>query len=224
MGWVAWKMLTGDRAKYLGTIFGVAFGTLLIAQQASIFVGLLSRTANQIMDIREASIWVMDPEVQNSDEIKPLSESDVYRVRGVNGVSWAVRLYKGLARARVENGSFRQVMLLGLDDDTLVGAPNEMIVGSLADLRYPDAVIVDKAGYGYLWPGEPMEVGKLLEMNDRRAVVVGICKASAPFQTFPVMYSRYTQAMEFTARERNRMSFVLRRASREYRLPRCAAG
>ena len=54
MGWVAWKMLTGDRAKYLGTIFGVAFGTLLIAQQTSIFVGLMSRTASQIMDIREA--------------------------------------------------------------------------------------------------------------------------------------------------------------------------
>ena len=29
MNWVAWKMLTGDRAKYLGTVFGVAFGVLL---------------------------------------------------------------------------------------------------------------------------------------------------------------------------------------------------
>ena len=33
MNWVAWKMLTGDRAKYLGTVFGVAFGVLLISQQ-----------------------------------------------------------------------------------------------------------------------------------------------------------------------------------------------
>ena len=39
----------------------------------------------------------------------------------VPAVSWAVKLYKGLARARVEDGSFRQVMLMGLDDDTLWG-------------------------------------------------------------------------------------------------------
>ena len=96
MNWVAWRMLTGDRAKYLGTIFGVAFGTLLISQQTSLFVGLMARTASQISDIHEASIWVMRPEVQNSDEIKPLHENDVYRVRGVPGVSWAVRYFKGL--------------------------------------------------------------------------------------------------------------------------------
>ena len=209
MNWVAWRMLTGDRAKYLGTIFGVAFGTLLISQQTSIFVGLMSRTASQILDVREAPIWVMRQEVQNADEIKPLGDNDVYRVRGVKGVSWAVRFYKGLARARVADGSFRQVSLMGLDDDTLIGAPTEMLLGSLHDLRHPDAVIVDKAGYDYLWPGAPLELGRTLEMNDQRAVIVGICKASPPFQTFPIMFSRYTQAMEFVARERNRMSFVL---------------
>jgi putative ABC transport system permease protein len=209
MNWVAWRMLTGDRAKYLGTIFGVAFGTLLISQQTAIFVGLMSRTASQISDIREAAIWVMRPEVQNSDEIKPLGENDVFRVRGVPGVSWAVRFFKGLARARVADGSFRQVSLLGLDDDTLVGAPTEMLLGSLSELRHPDAVIVDKAGFEYLWPGQPLALGNTLEMNDQRAIIVGICKASAPFQTFPIMYCRYTQAMEFVARERNRMSFVL---------------
>ena len=32
MNWVAWKMLTGDRAKYLGTVFGVAFGGAALRQ------------------------------------------------------------------------------------------------------------------------------------------------------------------------------------------------
>ena len=49
MNWLAWKMLTGDRTKYFGIVFGVAFGTLLIAQQASIFVGLMRRTSSQII-------------------------------------------------------------------------------------------------------------------------------------------------------------------------------
>src|SRR5262249_47694396 len=45
--------------------------------------------------------------------------------------------------------------------------------------------------------------------NDRRAVIVGICKASATFQTFPIVYSRYSQATLFSPRERKVLSFVL---------------
>lgn len=211
MNWVAWQMLTGDRAKYWGTIFGVAFGTLLISQQTSLFFGLMRRTASQISDVREATVWVMDPEVQNSDEIRPLSDTDVFRVRGVPGVSWAVRYYKGLARAKVEDGRFRQVMLMGVDDTTMIGAPVTMLAGSLADLGKPDAVIVDRAGFEYLFPGRALEPGAVLEMNDRRAVVVGICNARPPFQTFPLVFTRYTRALEYAPPERNRLSFVLAR-------------
>ena len=32
---IALKMLLGDRAKYLGLVFGVTFATLLMAQQVS---------------------------------------------------------------------------------------------------------------------------------------------------------------------------------------------
>jgi len=209
MNWVAWKMLVGDPVKYLGTVFGVAFGVLLIAQQCSIFVGIILRTANPVRDIREASIWVMDPYIQNADEIKPLSDYDVYRVRGVEGIDWAVRFYKGQARARREDGRFRQVILLGIDDQSLIGAPTKIVLGKLEDLRRPDAVFMDRAGYESLWPGEPHRLGKIIEMNDRRAVIVGLCETSAPFQSFPIVFTRYSQATRYIARERKQLSFVL---------------
>lgn len=209
MSWIALKMLVGDRAKYLAIVFGVAFASLLIAQQASIFCGLMRLTTSQISDIQGADIWVMDPEVQFIDDIKPLSENDLYRVRGVEGVHWAVRLYKGLGRARLESGSFQQIIMIGLDDATLVGAPAEIVLGSLADLRQPDAVIMDERGYRQIWPDEPFTTGKVFEMNDRRAVLVGVCKASRTFQTFPIIYTRYSQATRFVPMERKLMSFVL---------------
>ncbi|HEX5472312.1 MAG TPA: ABC transporter permease, partial [Lacipirellulaceae bacterium] len=182
-----------------------------IAQQASIFCGLMLQTSGQIRDIdaRGADIWVMDRNVQFSDDIKPLSENDLYRVRGVPGVSWAVRLYKGLTRSRLADGNFQQTILLGLDDATLVGAPPNMILGNLFDLRKPDAVIMDLEGYHLLWPGEKPRIGKRFEMNDHVAEIVGICKASRTFQTFPVVYTRYTQALEFVPPERKVLSFVL---------------
>ncbi|QDV29359.1 FtsX-like permease family protein [Planctopirus ephydatiae] len=209
MNWVAWKMLNGDPVKYLGTVFGVGFGVLLIAQQCSIFVGIILRTANPIADVREAQIWVMDPYLQNADEIKPLSDSDLYRIRGVEGVDWAVKIYKGLARAKIETGNFRQVILMGVDDQSLIGAPVKMIEGDIRDLKRPDAIVMDQYGYKYLWPNEPFKVGREVEMNDRRAVIVGICDVSAPFQSFPVVFTRYSQAVQFVASERQQLSFVV---------------
>ncbi|HKD40531.1 MAG TPA: TolC family protein [Myxococcaceae bacterium] len=138
MNFVALKMLTEDRAKYLGLIFAIAFASFLLENQSSIFAGVVLRTASQIMDVTDADIWVMDPNTQYVDEIRALTENDLYRVRGVAGVQWAVRLFKGLPRAKAPDGKFRVVILMGLDDATLVGAPERMVLGSAADLSQPD--------------------------------------------------------------------------------------
>jgi putative ABC transport system permease protein len=219
MTWIALKMLTADRAKYFGIVFGVAFATLLMGQQLSIFLSILSRTTSQIRDVQEADIWIMDPNVRYLEETFALSDMDVHRVRGVEGVSWAVRFYKGNIRCRLAEGNepgargdFRQVVMLGIDDDTLIGAPREMVLGSLADLKQPDALLIDEIGYTYLWPNEPYRLGQILEMNDHRAVLVGICKASPPFLSFPIVYTRYSQAIQFAPPERRLLPFVLAKA------------
>ena len=71
MNRIAIKMLVGDRAKYLGIIMGITFASLLITQQAAIFVGLMTRTYSAITDLGLPDIWVMDPKVQFIDDIKP---------------------------------------------------------------------------------------------------------------------------------------------------------
>jgi putative ABC transport system permease protein len=209
MIWIAWKMLIGNRGKYLGIVFGIVFAALLIAQQSSIFCGLMSLTVSQILDVPGASIWVMDDNVQFVDDIKPLADTSLFRVKSVPGVDWAVPFYKGIARARLEEGSYEQMILLGLDDATLIGAPQGIFMGSIAALRTPDAVIIDQAGYKRIWPGEPERLGRIFEMNDRRAVVVGITKARKTFQSFPILYTRYSQAIRFAPPERKVLSFVL---------------
>jgi putative ABC transport system permease protein len=154
----------------------------------------------------------MDRNVQFVDDVKPLSDNDLFRVKGVPGVEWAVRFYKGIARARLEEGLYEQMILLGLDDATLVGAPQGLFMGSVAGLRSPDAVIIDDAGYRRIWPGEPYRLGRTFEMNDRRAVLVGITKASRTFTSFPIVYTRYSQAVLFAPPERKVLSFVLAQA------------
>jgi putative ABC transport system permease protein len=51
------------------------------------------------VDVPDTDLWVMDRETQYFDEGKALTDSQLYRVRGVPGVRWAVPLYKGIGRA-----------------------------------------------------------------------------------------------------------------------------
>jgi putative ABC transport system permease protein len=251
MSWIALKMLVGDKAKFFGIVMGLTFASLLITQQGSIFCGLMCRTAGQVYDITGADLWVMDGNVRYVDDVKPMIENNLYRVRGVEGVRWAVPLYKGNARAKINSTGtdgtphevIEQVILLGLDDSSMVGAPppERMLAGKLTDLRKPDAVILDytrlqKLFPGDVWwldqvkPGKPYihetrdekgrvtgrrsyyydrYLGKELEMNDHRAVIVGICEATRTFQSNAVVYTRYSRAKLFAPQERKVLSYVL---------------
>jgi putative ABC transport system permease protein len=60
-----------------------------------------------------------------------------------------------------------------------------------------------------MWPGENQVLGKVIEINDHRAVIAGIVDASASFTTFPVVYANYSSAMNYIGRQRKQMSFVL---------------
>jgi putative ABC transport system permease protein len=221
MNFVALRMLMGDRAKYIGIIIGLTFASLLITQQASVFVGIMTRTFAAITDLGQADVWVMDPKVQFVDDIKPLSDTKLFRVRGVEGVEWAVPLYKGLLKARLESGNFQTCNVLGLDDATLVGGPPEMVEGRLEDLRRAEAVIVDEVGARGklakppLVPGgerRALRIGDTLELNDHRAVVVGFCKVTRTFQSQPTIYTTYSRATQFAPRERRLLSFVMVKA------------
>jgi putative ABC transport system permease protein len=221
MHFIALKMLIGDRSKYLGIVMGLTFASLLITQQAAIFVGLMTRTYGFITDTGQADIWVMDPKVQFVDDIKPLQDTQLFRVRSMEGVEWAVLLYKGLLKARLADGTFQTCIVVGLDDATLIGGPPAMVEGQLADLRRSEAVIVDIVGAeGKLakpspTPGQPsipLTVGDTLELNDHRATVVGLASVSRTFQSQPVVYTTYSRATTFAPRERKLLSFVLVKA------------
>ncbi|MFO0854502.1 MAG: ABC transporter permease [Candidatus Brocadia sapporoensis] len=212
-------MLVGNRAKYVGIIIGLTFASLLITQQSAIFVGLMTRTFGFLTDTALPDIWVMDPKVQYIDDIKPLKETESIRVRSVEGVAWAVPMYKGLLKARLSNGTFQTCNVIGLDDETLIGGPPRMLQGNLSDLRRSDAIVVNDIGAAgklakVLPDGKriPLRIGDTMELNDHRAVVVGICKVQRTFQSQPVIYTTYSRATIFAPRERKLLSFVAAKA------------
>ncbi|ESQ74002.1 FtsX-like permease family protein [Asticcacaulis sp. AC402] len=206
---VALKMLLGDRAKYIGLIFGVTFATLLMAQQVSIFTGIMSRTANAITSVREAEIWVMDPRVRYVDEVEPMRPVELSNVRSVAGVEWAVPHYKGLATVRLPDGMTQQVQLIGVDDVSLVGLCTDMIAGQRDVVRDPQSAVIDRNGFLFVWPQGDFATAKPLELNDNRLTVRGVCNTQPTFLTFPILYVTYDAAMEMTPPQRNKLPFIL---------------
>ena len=73
--------------------------------------------------------------------------------------------------------------------------------------------MIDESGYMFTWPGEPLNLGKYIELNDHRLKINAICDAPPTFLTFPILYVSYNRAMEIIPPERNRLSFVLVKAA-----------
>ncbi|WP_353120171.1 ABC transporter permease [Nitratidesulfovibrio sp.] len=215
---IALKMLLANRGKYLGMVLSLAFTSLIMTQQPAVFASILTRTYGLIDDIAIADIWVMDPQAQSVDESKAMPDTRLSLVRSVSGVEWAVPLHKGQLKVRLPDGNTVGCGLIGVDDVSLIGAPGVMRSGSMADLRMSDAVVVDAEGASKRLAVQtdhglrPLAVGDGLEVNDRRAVVVGVANATPTFQSQPILYTTFSRVKVFNKSERKVMSFVLVKA------------
>jgi putative ABC transport system permease protein len=221
-------MLLGDRAKYAGLIFGIAFTSFLVTFAASYFTGFMTQGFALITENSTADVWVMDPAVSTVDQTINMPGAALDRVRSVAGVASAVPLMLGSAEARLPNGRFQPFQVIGVDDATLTGMPPLRQGVAPVGLRTPDAAVVDAGGTtGKLdtparvsdqWPhGQPrldvatrsLAAGDELLVNDHRVLIVGQSKALPRYPPRPLLYTTLSNAMRILPPERRRLTFVL---------------
>jgi putative ABC transport system permease protein len=205
-------MLVGDKLKYLALIAGVTFAALLITQQAAIFTGYALQTGAWVRDVSHADLWVTDRQVEFSDDMKPVSDMQLQRVRGIEGVLWAVPMTKNYLKTRLSDGSLFQSRIIGLDDATLAGGPPVMVSGRLEDLRKDKAVIVREDdltnGLRPRLGGRTLKVGDRVDINDNEAVIVGTYKSTPEFFWEPVFYTLHSRAMIWAPHERKQLTYI----------------
>src|SRR5215469_15720566 len=97
---VALKMLIGDRAKYIGLLFGITFTSFLVTFAGSYFCGFMTRGFELISENRAVDVWVMDPAVESAEQTINIPDSAVERVGSITGVKSAIPLALGTAEAR----------------------------------------------------------------------------------------------------------------------------
>jgi putative ABC transport system permease protein len=206
-------MLFGDTAKYLMLVAGLFFATFLIVQQASVFCGLMRWTTSTLKNVA-APIFVVEERVEQVNETNPMRDTDVARIRSVSAVRWAMPLYSGIQRVRLDDGSFKTIQLLGIDAASFAGAPGRMISGNLADLRLPNTVVIDELATERLSsdpkdPAKRIKVGDRFEINDVEARVVGICEAMRSFTGGPYIWTTYERALQYTPPQRKMLTAVI---------------
>ena len=209
---VALKMLTGDRAKYISLILGVAFSSLLIVQQASIFASVIRLSSYLVQSNPEVDIWVMRPGVEGATFIDQLPEIRLSQVRGVAGVQWAAPFYQSATTVRTvdeKHSTYTQLEVRGIDDSSLIGRPREMLLGTVENLRQNNAVILDIAAFKKLFPSLEPQTGVEIEIGHKRVIVVGICRAPRTITGGDILYARRSVALQLTQEVNNTISFIL---------------
>jgi putative ABC transport system permease protein len=206
---VAMKMLMGDPIKYFGLVLGIGFSTLLMSQQLSIFIGLLTWGANPVLDVRQAQIWVMDSRVKQADQGEPLSDQALYRVRSVEGVAWAVPYFRTTATVKTTQGDIAAVTLVGVDNQSMIGLPQENLPAAMTAIRGRNAAVIDANTAYLVWADGRKPLGEVVEINDNRIAIRGTTKALNNFSGLPTIYMKYTDAIAVTPPQRNKLSFVL---------------
>jgi len=228
---VALKMLTGNRAKYAGLLFGITFTSFLVTFALSYFAGFMTRGFALISENPEADVWVMDPAVNSTEHTTNLPFSVLNQVRSIDGVRSAVPLALGSAEVRFPNGEFQTFQVIGVDGPTLSGLPPLRNDVARSVLRTPDAAVVDTGGTeGKLqtpllradqWPRRPklnvptrrLRSGDVVLVNDHRVRIAGLAHALPRYPPRPLLYTTYANAGRILLPERHLMTFVLAKAA-----------
>jgi putative ABC transport system permease protein len=229
---IAMKMLLGDRAKYVGLLFGITFTSFLVTFAGSYLCGFITRGFALIAENPSADVWVIDPAVESTELTINMPDSTLARVRSVDGVLFAVPIAVAAVDARFPNARFQSFQLIGVDDATLFGLPSLLNGVSPAVLRTPDAVVVAPGGTeGKLqtpalaadqWPyGRPhldvptreLAAGDQLLVNDHHIVVRGRAEALPRYPPQPLMYTTLSNASRMLRAERHLLTFVLVKAA-----------
>jgi len=203
---IAYKLLVNDKGKFAALLVGVTFAVFLMTMMTSMFAGILKRSSSTVLNIG-ATVWVMDPAVNTVASTIPMPDYILDAVRSIDGVKYAVPLYSGGSLVKLRSGVYQAVTVLGLDDASLFGRP-ELLEGKIEDIYAENGfLVVRDAEFAKL---DNPRLGTDFEINDHRAVVVGIAKVtSGGLFGVPTLYTTYNRAIQYLPTSRYTLAYVL---------------
>ena len=202
---LARKNLFHDKVRLVVTLTGIVFAVVLIVVELGLFLGF-TKTTSSLVDNSGADLWVMSKHVPYIEMGVPFSERKLYQVRAVPGVQDAEKYIERFVQWKRTDGRQESVQIVGINPDSKLGQPWNLVEGSVRDLKRPDAVIVDELYKDKLGVKRP---GEVFEMNGYRARVVGFTHGIRAFTTSPYIFTTFKNAQDYGRINDDQTTYVL---------------
>src|SRR5262245_18736594 len=143
MGTLAWRNLVHDKVRLTVTVTGIVFAVVLIVVELGLCIGFTTTTSS-LIDRSGADLWITAPRVPYIEQGVPFTERKLSTVLATPGVRTAAKYIAQFTQWKRPDGRQESVQIVGIELASGLGAPWNVVAGSLDDLRKPDAVFVDE--------------------------------------------------------------------------------
>ncbi len=205
---LAWRNLVHDKVRLAVTVTGIIFAVVLIVVQLGLFLGFTTATSN-LIDHSGADLWITSRNVPYIEQGVPFTDRKLATVLATPGVAAAGKYIVRFAQWKRPDGRQESVQIVGVDLQSGLGAPWNLVAGTIGDLRKPDAILVDEIYRSKLGVDR---VGQVVEIRGRRARVAGFTRGIRAFTTSPYVFTTFKNALDYAGLREDQTLYLLVRA------------
>ncbi|MCB1567263.1 MAG: ABC transporter permease [Xanthomonadales bacterium] len=202
---LAWRNLAHDRTRLVATLVGIAFSVVLMGAQLGLLIGF-SQTASTLVDHIDADLWVIPLGTTNADIAGRMPERRRFEALSVPGVASINELMVQFAFWRKPDGGRESVIITGFSMASGRGAPWAMVEGEVSDLQVADGIIIDRL---YMKKLGVTAIGQEIDINNRRARVVGFTQGIRTFTQSPYVFTTHDRAQSLTLGRNDETTYLL---------------
>jgi putative ABC transport system permease protein len=191
---IALRNLLYDRRRFAASVAGVCFSVTLVIVQLGLFVGLAANSS-QVIDRSPGNIWITGRRTGNFQWGQPIPKRTLAVARSTPGVAWAQELIVGWTQLRHPYGGSQQLEVVGFDLASHVGAPWNLVAGSLDTLSLPGRIVLDRSSMEKVGP---FQVGDYRELLAHRVRIAAVTEGITSFTTVPFVFASVPTARQLT--------------------------
>lgn len=184
---IAWRNLIHDRVRFVVTLVGIAFSTLLMGIQLGMLLNFM-HTTSTLVDHAGADLWVTAHGVRAVDLATPLEQRRRFQALEADGVALAEPYLLQFFFWKRGDGARETVIVVGRDPDAEMGMPWNMMPGRTVSeaLAIPNGVIIDRL-YAKKLGVDALD--QVFEVNDHRVRVTGFTDGIRTFTQSPYVFT-----------------------------------
>ena len=204
---IAWHNLYRDKVRFITAVVGLVFAVVLMAVQASIFLGAV-KSSSLLASEMAGDLWIVPYRSSNADFSVAMPDRRRYQALGVPGVKRTGRMVGGFSVWRFPSGRQEPVIVVGTDVD-YDWLPIDRNLMRTRTNEGRGVVLDERERYRFAENETPLAVGDRGELGGHRVLVAGFARKMASFTITPYVFTSYEGALDFAKVDAGETIFVM---------------